>query len=231
MKKIGLIALCVGMIANAEGLFLPTKNMRVIEVAKDTIRVDSLSRIDGLSAVVLHHYGKGLKAITATVVQDRSGAYRVVDADRTAHSALPTPKREIDIGDEVIVGYLYDHALLVAPSREIYNAIVSRYSSIKWLHPDHLALFLAKEGERIFTKKLLRKFALKRDIGVLVIVTQNALLLYDPIGAKVINRVGFTADTKEVVGFYHRLGKLSTGLFGNKRNYLYETLVGAVLHD
>ena len=181
-----------------------------------------------MSGVIIHHYGNGHEAIGAVVVAQHNGMLHIINEDLTPHEALPAPKRAIQKDDKVIGGYLYDRIVAIAPTQTLFEQ-VTKHTEKKWLHPDHLALFMAKEGEAVLTKALVKDFAKTYHIGLLLIVTNNALILYDPISESIINEKPFETKISGKKGFYHRLGKLTGGLFNSNKVTLYETMIGELL--
>ena len=220
--------MALSFLTSANELFIDTFTTTANDLSGSKISVAKPFPKAGMSGIVMHRYGDGYEAVSGVVVAQDDGSLRILNEDLIPHPSLPSPKRVVQKGDRVIAGYLYDRVVAVAPTQALYEQLTNRFEK-RWLHPDHLALFMAQEGEEVLTKELVKAFAKMHHIGLLLIVTDKALLLYDPLSAKVVNQSAFEANTKGVAGFYHRLGKLNKGLFGSGKIAPYESIIGALV--
>ena len=171
----------------------------------------------GMSGIVIHKYGGDLKSITAIITQtDVGNRAKIVDNELVVHENLPAPKTKISAGDTVIGGYLYDNVLTLAPNADVYNQITTSYNK-HWVHPDEFALFLSMIKEPIPTKANLKEFAKKHQIGLVLIIKKDHMVLYDPLSGKIVSQKTFTTHTAYVQApFYMRLKEIRTGLFGSE---------------
>jgi len=141
-----------------------------------------------MSAVVIHNYGNSLETIISYIAQTSSdGSAKILDKDIIHHDELPTIKTAVGKGDKVIGGYLYNTILLLAPDANTYAKITSAHDKL-WIHPDHFALFLSKEGDAYPTKENLAIFAREYQVGLIYIVRNGSAVLLDPISGQIVGK-------------------------------------------
>lgn len=103
----------------------------------------------GSSGVVLHAFDSTTKTIVARVdvVEKKDGIAKLkfnVYKD-LSQQAFPLPGILPEIGDKVILNYLYNRSLIVAPNFKIFQEITGHFKDIQWVHPDLMGAYLAKE--------------------------------------------------------------------------------------
>lgn len=102
----------------------------------------------GSSGIVIHRFDESSSTIIArATVLAKDGVKALLDL--TPYDALEQntfPKAEIipNNGDEVILNYLYNRALIVTPNYKNFKIITDYFTDIDWIHPDILAASLAK---------------------------------------------------------------------------------------
>lgn len=110
---------------------------------------DSPEIFVGSSGVVLHAFDATTKTIVARVdvVEKKDGIAKLkfnVYKD-LSQQAFPLPGILPEIGDKVILNYLYNRSLIVAPNFKIFQEITKHFKDIQWVHPDLMGAYLAKE--------------------------------------------------------------------------------------
>lgn len=108
--------------------------------------LDSGDIIVGSSGVVMHTFKNGESSIIArAVVTEKSTGMAKIRFEvysGLTQDALPVPGIIPAIGDKVILNFLYDRAIIVAPNEEVYKQIISAFPNIKFIHPDIAASYL-----------------------------------------------------------------------------------------
>ncbi len=180
----------------------------------------------GMSAIVMHNYGKELKAITSYMRYNGSKQGVLITNEPINHGELPAVKPKIAKGDQVIGGYLYKNILLLAPDANTY-AKITKSADKNWIHPDIFAMFLSKEGDQIPTQENLQKFANEYQVGLIYVVQKGKGLLYDPISKRYVSQKTLTGlPAKGQFPFYMRLGKIESGWFSREKKGDYYNSIG-----
>ena len=174
----------------------------------------------GMSGIIIHNYGNGLSAITHAVVSKESGSASVIPYEAIPHENIPNIKTAVTKGDKVLFGNFYKNALVIAPNRDVYRKITTTYNKT-WIHPDAYALDFMKDGETHLTFKSLKKFAQLNQVGLVLIVAQNRLLILDPISEQFLGDIPMQVNQSNAISpFYARFGQIDTSVFGfSEKNY------------
>jgi len=224
MRKIALMVLAALPLFG--GFFPSTVNTSISAVGENTVSLRSALPVNGMSAVVIHDYGHSLKAITASITQTASnGSAKIIATDILHHDELPTIKTAISAGDKVIGGYLYDTVLLLAPDADTYAKITSSHKKL-WIHPDHFALFLTREGDAYPTRENLEIFAKEYQVGLIYIVRNGSAILLDPISGQIVGKKAMSnLPAQARYPFFMRFEKIESGWFSkNGTGNYYQTM-------
>jgi len=199
------------------GFFPKTIHTSIQSIEGNTLKLNASFPKDGMSGIVIHHYGKERSAITSRIIQTSAKEARILrTTDILQHDELPTISTSIKSKDKVIGGYLYENILLLAPDAETYSLIRSQHLK-NWIHPDLFALHLSILGDAQASKENLASFAKKHQVGLVYIVRRNAAILLDPISGKTISKkILKNLPTEGKFPFYMRFQDLETGWFGSK---------------
>lgn len=218
MKKILFSILISSYLLVADAL--PTSIKSSVKSVTDATVTLASSIPAGMSGIVVHNYGNGLSAITHTLVS-QGGVTATVGAYRaTLHENIPSIKTPVSVGDQVIFGNFYNNVLLIAPNQTAYKQITKKFQRT-WVHPDAFALYFMQEGESSITMRSLKKFARKNQVGLVLVVTSDALLVIDPISKKVIAKTALrTNPNSAMTPFYARFEQMDVSVFGmSEKNY------------
>ncbi len=182
----------------------------------------------GRSGLIIHNYGNNLSAITHATISNGSTA-SVLPYQAILHENIPNVKTNVAVGDKVVFGNFYENALLIAPNQEVYKNITKTYRKT-WIHPDRFALNLMKDEERSLTLENIKKFAQLNQIGLVLIVVPNRVLILDPISKNFLGAFALQTDRKNTMSpFYARFEQMDTSTFGfSKKDYppYYQAVAG-----
>jgi hypothetical protein len=133
----------------------------------------------GSSGIVVRNFDKIHTTIIAraTYIGNNTIKYTVFDA--LAQKSLPIPNILPKKGDKVILNYLYNRGLIIAPSRQIYQKIVSSHTEIEWLHPDLFASQLSKDKNPTPSQEDFKKFCNTYSAGILYFALGNEGIFID----------------------------------------------------
>jgi len=180
----------------------------------------------GMSCAIIHNYGNNINALIAMGKQTSpNGSVKLIDSDIVHHDSIPTINTKPKVGDKVIGGYLYNNLLLIAPNEKTYKELTNKYHK-KWIHPDLFAMFLSQEGDATPTKESLKGFAKRYQIGLVMIVKQNNIILYDPLSQNVISSKSYKNSNSDAkYPFYMHFKEIESGWFSsNKDGNYYKTM-------
>lgn len=182
----------------------------------------------GRSGLIIHNYGNNLSAITHATISNGSTA-SVLPYQAILHDNIPNIKTNATIGDKVVFGNFYDNALLIAPNQEVYKKITKTYKRT-WIHPDQFALYLMKKEETHLTLENIKKFAQLNQIGLVLIVVPNRVVILDPISKNFLGAFTLQTNTENAMSpFYARFGQIDISTFGfSKKDYppYYQAVAG-----
>ena len=212
-----LLALSYTLFANA----LPSSISTTISAITSNGQVQLSNNIPkGMSGIVIHNYGNGLSAITHATISQGGGHASLLAYEAIPHKNIPNIQTEAKSGDKVIFGNFYSNALVIAPNRDVYRQITTTYKKT-WIHPDSYAVEFMKDGETHLRLKSLKKFAQLNQVGLVLIVAQNRLLILDPISEQFLGAIPMqVSQTNAMAPFYARFGQMDTSVFGfSEKNY------------
>lgn len=93
--------------------------------------------------------------------------------------ALPTLDVKVQKGDEVIVNFLYDRILLIAPNETSYNTLIQAYPELYFIHPDILGATLVRRFKLSPKKKDFRTFCSNNALGIVAFVLEDRVSFVD----------------------------------------------------
>lgn len=134
------------MLHGAEFNLKPYKTT-IINIENGQALVPNNSNIQvGSSGIVVHKINAYDETIVARAVVDKiDGMFASIRFEAFTslkQNAFPLPKLLPQVGDELILNFLYDRSLIVVPNREIYENIVKAFPTINFIHPDIVAAYL-----------------------------------------------------------------------------------------
>jgi len=210
MKKILLILLTTySLFADA----LPTTTSTTVKsLSNGNIQLNT-NVPAGMSGIIMHNYGNGLSAITHSTISLGNGQATVQSNEAIEHKNIPSIKTDVAVGDKVIFGNFYNNALVIAPNQVAYKQITQKFSRT-WIHPDAFALDFMKEGETSLTMNSLNHFAKKNQIGLVLVVASDKLLIIDPISKRIIGSTGLKTNPNSALSpFYARFNQMNVSVF------------------
>ena len=173
----------------------------------------SISVPAGMSGIVVHDYGNGLSAITHRLVSQSNSMAKMLPYRAMTHENIPSIQTAIKVNDKVIFGNFYSNVLLIAPNEKSYSTIIKKFNKT-WIHPDAYALDLMKTEESAISKQGLKKFSQANQVGLVLIATQNRLLILDPISQQFIGEESLNiSSTKAMRPFFSRFEQMSVSEF------------------
>ncbi len=168
----------------------------------------------GSSAIVVHRFDEEHSTIVAgaEVVGKNRIKFKVFGA--LEQEALPSPKILPQKGDLVILNYLYDRGVIIAPDLKSYNYALSNHPEIEWMHPDLFAAQLAAYQNPAPTIEDFQKFCNDYSVGVVYFVLKNRGVLTDCQTLKPIHIESISPKAQKTkLPFYSRIKKIESSWF------------------
>ncbi|SFV53594.1 hypothetical protein MNB_SM-7-943 [hydrothermal vent metagenome] len=194
----------------------------IVDVYEDEA-VIHIEKVDvGMSGFVIKKFPFGHSSIIAQgVVQKfdpstKKATLKIEPYHLFDNESLPTLNKKVEKGDEVLLGFGYSRALLIAPTEEIYYKITKQNPNIKWIHPDIFATILSLKGHPTPLASDFISFAHSMFIGLIFIYVDKKLYMLDALSLQTLQtyNVPFQATTKPHLPFYTRVKKIRANWFG-----------------
>lgn len=192
----------------------------------DEYRIDSIDEdfayvnISGLkvgqSGIIVNKDNKPIIIATAIVVDSDQNKTKLEFEryDELKQDAIPDTNLEVKVGDYVIMDYLYETSMLIAPNSESFQITRKELSNFNFIHPDLFGSYLKVEEEPIPTKEIIQKFAIEQNLGSIIIVVENKAYQVDSRSFKVINIFNVEYEDKKFMSpFFTRVEDIITSVF------------------
>lgn len=236
MKKIAFLLLAICSLSFAAKFDLkPSYNLILSTNNGNATILDNDSFIVGSSGVVMHKLNDGSKTIIArAVVTQKKDGYanlRFEVFNELKQSALPLPTILPQAGDEVILNYMYNRSLIIAPNKEIYDQVTKSFSHITFIHPDIVAAYLNYEYKPNPSKADFRKMCALNAAGLILIALDGESVFADCGSFEILQSFKTGEISYYEVPFYTRIKDIKSPFwkFGAKiKNYdkYYNKLLG-----
>ena len=170
-------------------LLLTTLYATTLPVKKTT----EISAIEGSIVILRDDIKKNIGGVIIREIGDRDyitgyikgvgeNRAKIVDKDYINGGRLANLTDVAMVGDRVVVGFLYDRVLIVAPNKESLRKVEYKLK-VKSIDPTLFKSFL--RGKKA-TSKEYKDFAKMVGIGLVAIVKGNKIYIYDPISQATI---------------------------------------------
>lgn len=192
----------------------PNKESKIVKTYQDGAVIQNIDVPIGSSGIVVHSFDKEHATIVARaeLIKPDTIKYKVFDALK--QEALPTPKILPRVGDKVILNYLYDRALIIAPNFKTYENIQKLHPDIEWLHPDLFAAELSKTKNPAPSKEDFKNFCNRYSIGLIYIALNNKGYFVDCYSFKKVGSENIVIQKGDIkLPFYTRIKEIETGWF------------------
>ncbi|EAL0079658.1 exporting protein [Campylobacter lari] len=186
------------------------------------------------SGVVIQRFQTSKSIIArASVIAKEKGLAKLkfsVFAD-LEQDALPLPNVVPQKGDEVVLNFLYDRGLVIAPDEQTYNKLVSSFSEIYFTHIDILSAQLIRSSSLAPKRSDFRKFCADNAVGILIFALEDKAKIVDCQDFSELYELAIAKPSSIQVPFYSRIGGYKSNFFdfnsqevGNYYRY-YDALI------
>ncbi len=202
-----LLVATVSLFASIES----NKKSKILSIDKKEATIEKVNAPIGSSGVVIHHFDKEHATIVAGVELIEPNRVRFTMFNALKQESLPTPNILPKINDEVILNYLYDRGVVIAPNFKTYEEIVKKHPEIEWVHPDLFAAQLSQYQNPAPTKKDFQNFCNKYALGIVYFAIENNGFFVDCQSFKKVARETITKKGVEIqLPFYSRIKEIET---------------------
>lgn len=175
--------------------------------------------LPGMYGVLLHwfdaEHSVALSWVEITTIEGEVTTLKTSPIHALEQSALPSGNWAPKAGDELILGYNYQRALLIAPNASIYKKITQHHSEREWVHPDIFATVLSSRGHPTPLREDFAYACSTNNIGVLTFVFEQSVLSLDCQSFKILdNRSSTETISEEQLPFYSRVPHIEANWFG-----------------
>ena len=207
-------------------------------INKDIVTVKNNKDVAlGSTGIVLHQFDADHQTIIAKVeaiskmndtMMLKLSQYLGVKQD-----ALPSYNITPQVGDKVILNFLYNRALAIVPNINSYKMITRSYNNIIWTHPDIFASKLSIEYTPRPTKKEFQEICSSENIGLLFFHIDQTGYFVDCNSFVVLDKIPLPQTKNIQLPFYTRIQNIKSrfSIFGGDKgitdyNSYYKKLLG-----
>ncbi|WP_419769340.1 MAG: plasminogen-binding N-terminal domain-containing protein [Candidatus Marinarcus sp.] len=186
---------------------------KISAVSNNTATIHLPNLRTGQSGIVVHTYPNGRSVIVANAFVASSNAttstLTLSKFDDLKQNAIPTTSKKAQEGDTLILNYLYDASLLIAPTSDSFNVVREKFKKHNFLHSDIFATHLKVENEPLPSKETFIQFAKFQNIGTIFFVLNNKVYVVDAKTFNVLESYKIIyANNEEQLPFYTRVAEI-----------------------
>ena len=204
---------------------------------KTTINVGNLAI--GQSGIVVHIYDQDKRLIVsnAKVISsnNNSSVVEFFSFDDLKQDALPTSRRQIAIGDILVLNYMYNSSLLITPTLDSFQAIRAGFKLNNFIHSDILAAKLKINNKPYPTKKDFQEFAIEQNLGTIFFALDDKVYIVDTKTFIILESYVLSYSKDEtMMPFYTRVEEIESSildfsLFSDKKTLSYDDYYKRIL--
>lgn len=204
------------------------------EVKNNKANIDVGNLLVGTTGIVVHLYNNEKKQIIANAKvissDENNSNIEFFEFNDLEQKALPKSKREVQVGDILVLNYMYPSSLLIAPTQETFQTVRDGFKYNNFLHSDLFAAKLKIDNQPYPTKKDIQNFAIKQNLGTIFIVVNQRVYILDTKTFQILTSYSIEYDTSNSnLPFYTRVEDIKESsfnfkfdLFSNKNNLTYK---------
>lgn len=186
-----------------------------IQNNQSTINIGNLKI--GQSGIVVHIFENYKRMIVsnAKVINSNSSNSIVefFDFNDLKQEAIPTSLRKAEIGDVLVLNYMYNSSLLIAPNQSSFQSVRDSFKTNNFIHSDIFAAKLKVENNPYPTKEDIQQFAIEQNLGTIFLVLDKKIFVIDTKTFTILQRYAFNYQTTEMqMPFYTRVEEIESSI-------------------
>ncbi len=226
------LAFTLSLFADFDFKVIHTRLLEVDDIyayVKDDPRIQLNS-----GGIVMHSFNQSKSIIArASVIAKEKGRAKLEFSvfSSLEQESLPLPNVLPEVGDEVILNFLYDRAAVIAPDEQSYEDIIASYPQIYFTHIDILGAQMIRNSQLAPRRSDLRKFCADNALGILIFALEKKAKFVDCQDFKTLYEIPISKPKSVQVPFYSRISGYRSEFFdfnaaeiGNFYRY-YEALI------
>jgi hypothetical protein len=187
-----------------------------IENNRTTINQGNL--IVGQTGIVVHIYDNDKRQIVANAKvissTNNSSVVEFFEFADLKQDALPTSIRKAEKGDVLVLNYMYNSSLLIAPTLDSFQTVRENFKLNNFLHSDIFAAKLKVDNNPYPTKEDIQKFAIQQNLGTIFFVLDNKIFIVDTKTFTVLQTYAYAYESNEKQKpFYTRVEEIEESIF------------------
>jgi len=139
--------------------------------------------IIGQSGIVVHIYDNDRRIIVANAKvissDENSSTIEYFAFNDLEQKAIPTTNRVVENGDILLLNYMYDQSLLIAPDFNSYKAVKDDFAQNNFIHPDLFGASLKFNNQPLPRAEDFQKFAISQNLGTIFFVVSHKIYILD----------------------------------------------------
>lgn len=192
--------------------------VKITNIDNNKSNVDVGNLIVGQSGIVVHIYDNDKRLIVsnAKVVSSNANSSIVefFPFNDLSQDALPTSNRSVAINDVLILNYMYNSSLLIAPTLDSFQTVRENFKLNNFMHSDIFAAKLKVENKPYPTKEDIQKFAIEQNLGTIFFVLDNKVYVVDTKTFTILESYAFAYESSEKqMPFYTRVEEIEESIF------------------
>lgn len=181
----------------------------------------------GMYGMIIHWFDEkhsvALTWVEVTKIEGNTATLKMIPIHALEQSALPSGTWVPKVGDEVILGYNYHRALLIAPSASIYKRITQYHTERNWVHPDIFATLLSANGHPTPLREDFSSACRANNIGIVSFMFDKSIISLDCQSFKILENKSTSISSSEYqLPFYSRVPHIEANWFGEGSDELEE---------
>lgn len=201
--------------------YFDTKNkeLKIYNTTLTTANIDMGNLIVGQSGMILNTDNPSdilISYATVTSTDESKSTITFSDKEILKQDGLPTSTLKPKDGDIFILNHLYNTSLLITPNAKASRMVKKIFSKQNFLSEDFFAAFLKLESQPVPSKKIIKDFCAKHEIGTLFIVIKNGVFIVDTTSFSVLKSFKLPInDSTTTTPFYTNISEIEPGIFAN----------------
>lgn len=193
---------------------------KVTNINNNKSNIDIGNLIVGQSGIVVHIYDNDKRLIVsnAKVISsnENSSVVEFFPFNDLTQDAIPTSNRSVTENDILILNYMYNSSLLIAPTLDSFQAVRENFKLNNFMHSDIFAAKLKVENKPYPTKEDIQKFAIEQNLGTIFFVLDNKVYVLDTKTFTILESYAFTYESAEKqMPFYTRVEDIEESIFNS----------------